>query len=42
MESFDLFSHPQKPEYVAENRDTTDAVANPVFSDRQDRTQRST
>ncbi|SEH48395.1 hypothetical protein SAMN04489835_0350 [Mycolicibacterium rutilum] len=33
MESSDLFSHPQKPEFVAEDRDTTGAVTNPVFSD---------
>ncbi|MCV7278376.1 hypothetical protein H7J88_01790 [Mycolicibacterium flavescens] len=37
MESSNLFSHPQKPEFVASDRDTSDPVADPVFSDRQDR-----
>lgn len=37
MKPHDLFSHPQKPEFVANKDDSTEAVPNPVFSDRQAR-----
>jgi hypothetical protein len=37
MDSSNLFSHPQKPEHIAQDRDTSDAVTKLVFSDRPDR-----
>nr|WP_268777997.1 hypothetical protein [Mycolicibacterium komanii]CRL69938.1 hypothetical protein CPGR_01752 [Mycolicibacterium komanii] len=36
MQSNDLFSHPQEPEFVSNDR-STEPVTNPVFSDRPDR-----
>ncbi|MEO3761671.1 hypothetical protein ABGB19_25755 [Mycobacterium sp. B14F4] len=33
MESSDLFSHPQKPEFVSNKRSETEPVKNPEFSD---------
>ena len=33
MESSDLFSHPQKPQFVSAERDSSEPVKNPEFSD---------
>lgn len=41
MKSSDLFSHPQKAEFVPPNRGSDEPVKNPEFSDRPDRTSRS-
>jgi hypothetical protein len=40
MDSSNLFSHPQKPEYISKDRNN-DPVSMPMFSDRQDRKARS-
>lgn len=37
MQSHDLFSHPQKPQFVASDDDSSEPVTNPVFSDRPER-----
>ncbi|MCV7239912.1 hypothetical protein [Mycolicibacterium celeriflavum] len=37
MKSYDLFSHPQKPEFVSSEDDSDEPVTNPEFSDRPDR-----
>ncbi|WP_418768896.1 hypothetical protein [Mycobacterium neumannii] len=37
MQSNDLFSHPQQPEYVSSEDHTNEPVSNPVFSDRSER-----
>lgn len=37
MQSYDLFSHPQKPEFVSSQDDSAEPVTNPEFSDRPDR-----
>ncbi|WP_165827611.1 hypothetical protein [Mycolicibacterium sp. GF69] len=37
MQSTDLFSHPQEPEFVSSEDDSVEAVTNPVFSDRPER-----
>jgi hypothetical protein len=37
MQSNDLFSHPQKPEFVANDDDSAEPVTAPVFSDRPER-----
>lgn len=37
MQSNDLFSHPQEPEFVSNLDRSTEPVTNPVFSDRPDR-----
>ena len=42
METSDLFSHPQKAEFVATNRTSDDPVQNPEFSDRDSRTNKPT
>ena len=42
MESSDLFSHPQKAQFVATDRATDEPVQNPEFSDRDSRTNKPT
>ncbi len=37
MQSNDLFSHPQQPEYVSSEDHSNEPVSNPVFSDRPER-----
>ncbi|VEG45471.1 Uncharacterised protein [Mycolicibacterium flavescens] len=37
MQSNDLFSHPQQPEYVSSEDHSNEPVTNPVFSDRPER-----
>lgn len=37
MESTDLFSHPQKPEFISTKRGSTEPVKNPEFSDENSR-----
>ncbi|GAT08404.1 MULTISPECIES: hypothetical protein [Mycobacteriaceae] len=37
MQSNDLFSHPQKPEFTSNEDHSTEPVTNPVFSDRPER-----
>nr|WP_268778109.1 hypothetical protein [Mycolicibacterium malmesburyense]CRL67323.1 hypothetical protein CPGR_00377 [Mycolicibacterium malmesburyense] len=37
MQSNDLFSHPQQPEFVSNDDNSTEPVTNPVFSDRPER-----
>lgn len=37
MQSNDLFSHPQTPDFVSSENDSAEPVTNPVFSDRPER-----